>query len=449
MADISLPWGRETLEIQLPENWTLLQTAQPDLPPARPEWPENLARALMNPEGLPPLAKMLQARRTGKIVLIVEDISRHSPTTEILKPILKEIAFAKVPAENVLIFFATGMHPAMTAEQAAAKVGRDVIDQYAWMCNDARNLAPYDNLGRLELAGIPAMELLVHREVAQADLRILVNSVTPHLQAGFGGGYKMILPGCSHVESIRPMHRACLPNRATQQVGSGGDTNVLRRLMDAAGEKLEAFGGKTFGVQYLLDQDDQPSAVAAGEVGSCQQMLAKQCAAACGVMVEQEADIVIANAYPRDSDLWQSFKSIAHATWAAREKGVVICFSRCEGGANMPTFHLPVSPRMVRSLVRTLGSRFIGNLVASLSPDLAGDALFFIRLASQCLERTSIYMVSPNLVEHGVKLLGLPLFASAQEAFAAAEKELGEGAKRVNVFPQGGISYPLPRRRIE
>jgi hypothetical protein len=115
----------------------------------------------------------------------------------------------------------------------------------------------------------------------------------------------------------------------------------------------------------------------------------------------------------------------------------------------MPTFHLPISPHVVRWLVRTLGSRFIGNLVTALAPDLAGDAQFFIRLASQCLERTSIYMVSPNLVQRGVKLLGLPLFSSAQEAFAAAEKELGEGPKRVNVFPQGGISYPLPRRRIE
>jgi nickel-dependent lactate racemase len=53
-------------------------------------------------------------------------------------------------------------------------------------------------------AGIPVR---VFRPVASADLRVLIGSVLPHLQAGFGGGWKLIFPGTSHRSTLGALHR--------------------------------------------------------------------------------------------------------------------------------------------------------------------------------------------------------------------------------------------------
>jgi len=78
-------------------------------------------------------------------------------------------------------------------------------------------------------------------------------------------------------------------------------------------------------------------------------------------------------------------------------------------------------------------------------PSLAGDAAFFVRLAMRIVERHTVLMVSPALVEAGAKLVGLPLYAEPAEAIAAAEKLLPAGPKRVIVFPAGGVTYPIRR----
>ena len=44
--------------------------------------------------------------------------------------------------------------------------------------------------------------VLVHGAFADADLVICVGAIEPHLLLGFGGGLKMIVPGCAGQETI-------------------------------------------------------------------------------------------------------------------------------------------------------------------------------------------------------------------------------------------------------
>ena len=51
----------------------------------------------------------------------------------------------------------------------------------------------------------------------------------------------------------------------------------MRQVIDAAGElHRRSTTATTFAVQYLLDENDLPAAIAAGEPVPAQQMLAKQ-----------------------------------------------------------------------------------------------------------------------------------------------------------------------------
>jgi len=439
MPEVSLPWGKQTLKVSLPANWTVEQVAAPSLKPAEADWPDRIAMALGQPGTGLPLEKLLVARRSGRIVLVLEDMTRHSPLGQILPIILREIRHAKIEDEQVEVVFATGMHPPMTARQAGEKLGPE-CRHLRWRCNPCRDGEAHVSVGQ-----VGKLDVRIDRGVAGADLRIIISSVSPHLQAGFGGGFKMLLPGCASLETVRGLHRLGVARTPVQLVGTEAARNPMRLALDAAGGLIDEAHGKSFALQYLLDADDLPTAVAAGEVMPTQQMLTKQCSVSCGVLVDSSADVLITNAHPRDFDLWQSFKSVANTQWAARRRGVIICFTRClQGlnGVNPPRW--PISARWTRRLVSWLGPEALGQLAMRLIPRLSGDAAFFVRLATHTLHRNPVLIVSPHLKETAAQFPGLDIFADADEAIAAAVAMLGPQPQRVIVFPSGGITFPIP-----
>ncbi len=440
MPEVFVPWGNEQKKLTLPDQWTVQQVASPELRKAPADWPDRVAMALGQPGTGLPLSKLLQARPSGRIVLLLEDMTRHSPLQLILPIVLREIEHAGVSRDRLEIFFSTGMHPAMTPEQVVEKIGPEAAG-ITWRSNPWKDKKAYVRIGQ---AG--KVEVSIDRGVADADLRIIISSVSPHLQAGFGGGYKMFLPGCASIETIRSLHRQGLGRSPRQMVGLDSASNAMRKVIDQAGEMIDARHGKTFAMQYLLDDTDMPSFVAAGEVIPTQQMLAKQCSVACGVLAAPPADVLIANAHPRDFDLWQTFKCIPNTMWAARPNGVIICISRCEAGMNgIKPPPWPVSPRWTRRIVRALGSEAISSMLTRWVPQLAGDAAFFVRLALQTIHRNTIFMVSPALCAGGGVFPGIELFETPEQAFQAAQELLGKGPQRVTVFPSGGVTFPVPQ----
>ncbi|MHC4562999.1 MAG: lactate racemase domain-containing protein [Planctomycetota bacterium] len=439
MPDITVPWGDNNMTVSLPETWTIEQVAESTIWPAPKDWPDRLARGLAGPASGPPLSQLLTARRNGRIAIIVEDTTRHSPLGEILPVVMREIEHAGIRRDQLEIVFATGMHPAMTPREVAAKLD-GAMAGVRWRCNPWKDNGAYQTLGR-----VGRIAFRVDRGVLEADLRIILSSVSVHLQAGFGGGYKMLFPGCACLQTIRQLHRLGLSRDQHQWVGTEGQHNPMRRAIDAGGQLLDRTHGTTFAVQYLLDDNNRPSFIGTGEVGPAQQMLAKQCSVASGVLIEKPADVLIVNAYPRDADLWQSFKGLANTRWALRPGGVLICLTRCEAamqGMQVPRW--PINPAWMRRLMQWLGAETISSLVLRLVPRLAGDAAFFVRMACQTLHRNPLIMVSPILHATGGKFPGLELFPDTSGAVELTEELLGPGAKRVIVFPTGGTTFPIP-----
>jgi len=439
MPDISMPWGKDELTVSLPDNWTVQQTAEPASRPADPDWPDRLGGALTEPATGLSLSRLLAIHRGEKVVMILEDMTRHSPLPEILRIVMREVEHAGVKRDKLELVFASGMHPPMTPREVAAKIG-PAMTRLPWRCNPWHDHKAYEVIGR-----VGRMDVRIDRGVLEAGLRIIISSVSVHLQAGFGGGYKMLLPGCASLDTIRQLHRLGLRNAQHQLVGSEAARNPMRQAIDAAGELLEGRGGDNFAIQYLLDARNMPSFIAAGEVITTQRMLAKQCSVATGVLIDNPADVLIANAHPRDHDLWQSFKCIANTRWACRPDGVIICLTRCEAamqGMRVPRW--PISPAWMRRIMCRLGADAVTSLITRLVPRLAGDAAFFVRMASQTLQRNPLVMVSPILHATGGKFPGLEVVPSMDQAVAYSRRIIGDGPQRVTVFPFGGTTYPIP-----
>ena len=440
MPDVQVPWGSGELTVSVPEHWKVQQIAAPVLRPAAEHWLDRLGVAVNQPVAGLALGKLLAARRKGRIAIIVEDLTRQSPLEEILEVVLREIHHARIRDDQIEIVFATGMHPPMSAEDVRAKLGESAHG-LSWRCNPWHDESAYVNVGR-----VGRLDVCIDRGVVQADLRIIISSVAPHWHAGFGGGYKMFLPGCAMLATARGLHRLGLRREPRQLIGTEPPANTMRAAIDAAGKMVDDLHGTTFAIEYLLDAANRPTFMAAGEPVPTHRMLTKQCAVACGVVPVGPADVLITNAHPRDYDLWQAFKCIPNTLWAARPGGVVICLARCEAGLHeMKTIPWPLGPKWTRRMIRLLGPEAICSMLDRIVSHVAGDSAWFIRLAAQMLQRNWIFMVSPKLVSLGVNFPGVALFATADEAIQAAQDVLGPAHQRVTVYSWGGTSYPVAR----
>ena len=438
MADLSVPWRGEKLRLSLPNRWVLQQVAQPEMSDAPANWPQRLATALAQPGTGQPLAKLLRARRRGRVAVMVEDVTRGGPLATILDRLLRETRFAGIDDDHIEIVFATGMHPPMLPAQVEAALGQ-ICHSVKWRCNDSRNDDKHVRIGR-----VGKVDVRIDRGVAEADLRIMISSVSPHFLAGFGGGYRLLIPGCAAIQTIRQLTRLGMDRHGRQLVGTEAAENPLRTTIDAVGALLDQGNGRSFAIQYLPDRAGQPVNIAAGQMVPTQRMLAKQCAVAYGAVMTVPADVLITNAYPRNFDLCQSLKSVANTRHAVRANGVILCLADTDIGLRdmrVPTW--PISPTWTRRLVRFVGPEAICSLARRLVPRLARDADPYFLLAARVLYRNPIVMYAPALHKAGLKLPGIHVVGDLQDAYATTESLLPKRSPRVIAFPAGGASFPV------
>ena len=160
------------------------------------------------------------------MAIVVDDPSRWTPVREALPIVLGRLHAAGVRPSDVTISVGVGRHLAVDAAAMRRRVGDAVVDAYRCFSPPVDDLSAYVDLG-MTPEGVPVR---VFRPVAEADCRILIGSVLPHLQAGFGGGYKLIFPGTSHRSTLGALHRQ----------GLGGDAGRL--LGGDAGDEPDAPG---------------------------------------------------------------------------------------------------------------------------------------------------------------------------------------------------------------
>ena len=125
---------------------------------------------------------------TGRSI-VIDDLSRPTPGSRLLPPILDELEAAGIPAHDVLILAGVANHRPMQRGDFLKKIGPDVLarcrvsNHFSW---DGCTLIGTTSFGS---------PVEVNNEFLECDLRILVGSIIPHAAAGFAGGAKLLMPG--------------------------------------------------------------------------------------------------------------------------------------------------------------------------------------------------------------------------------------------------------------
>ena len=318
---VDLPWGPDsTLGLELPPEFRQFELSSfwPDLEGPVGDYPTALERALDAPVESPQLEHQVKAGST--VALVVDDPSRWTPVRAALPITLRRLHAAGVRSDDVTISVGVGRHQAVDCAAMSRRLGAEIAAAYQCFSPPVDDLTAYDNLGTTA-RGVP---VLVFRPVARADLRILIGSVLPHLQAGFGGGYKLIFPGTSHRTTLGALHRQGLigGGDAGSLLGGDGAGNPMRQAIQQAAKLL----GRCISISHLIGGPAQVFEVIVGRPESVQELLAGDVRRRFQAQAAEQADIVVAGNHPWPGDPMQSFKVLLHHRAACKPGGVLVGF---------------------------------------------------------------------------------------------------------------------------
>ncbi|WP_435011524.1 lactate racemase domain-containing protein [Tundrisphaera lichenicola] len=433
---IALPWGEgPPLPLEIPRTWDLADVSWPDLSGALDDYPTALSRALDEPEG----GQGIASAAGSTVAIVVDDPSRWTPIREALPIVLGRLRDAGIRPGDISISVGVGRHHAVDAASMRQRVGDGVVDAHRCFSPPVDELSEYDDLGTTD-EGIPVR---VFRTVARAGLRILIGSVLPHLQAGFGGGYKLIFPGTSHRSTLGAIHRMGLGGDAAGKLlGSDASENPMRRAIRSAAARL----GPCVSISHLMGPPGTVLHVASGHPDPVQDRLAFEARRRfrAGEVDPRLVDVVVAGNSPWPGDPMMSFKVLLQHRAASRPGGVLIGFFRTDPAEIDRSFPMPAMRGIAAS--GAAGGWVIRRGLAAadrVMSALHAPSEFMIRWARELVVDRTVLVYAPPLFDRiGPRLGPIRLFADQARLWEAAREALpGIDRPRCRVFPQGGLTY--------
>lgn len=414
---VSLPYGRSHLEVVLPDHLRADLLEPPQVDPA----PDPLAlthTALDLPQGQVLLSSFVGARSAA---VAVNDKTRPVPVEYLLPPLLQRLEILGIPPQAVTLLVAVGLHAPTPPQDFHAVIPSQCLERYAAFSHDARDKAELVQLGKTSRR----TPVWVNRRFYQADLRIVVGNIEPHQFAGFSGGVKTAAVGLGGADTIQHNHSLLrLPGARLGEY----HTNPVRQDIEEIGRKI----GVHFALNAVLNQDKRIVEVLAGEPRAVMRSGVPISRRVSQLRAAWPYDLLIVSpgGHPKDIDLYQAQKALAHASLLAKPGGTLLLAAACPEGAGSSSFEtwMKGSKSLAEALQRFAREEFrIGPHKGYL---IARDA-----------SRVDLRLYSSMPAEQ-VRALLLDPLGDLQGAVDEAVARLKPGA-RVGVLPHASSTIPF------
>ena len=286
---------------------------------------EIIAQALEIPVGMEAFSTF--ARTSDKLLVLVNDGTRPTPTSKVLKelyPILKE-------HPDVKFLIATGAHRGPTEDELRYIFG-ELFDEFRSRIHvhDARKDEDMVYLG----GSSNGTEMYLNRLVTETKNILVIGSVEPHYFAGYTGGRKSFLPGVAAYRTIEMNHMHALSEKAAPLALKG---NPVAEDMEDAMKVLNDL--RVFSIQTVLTADHGLYAMVAGDLKLSFELAVKKANEVFCTPCGRRGNIVLTVApYPMDIDLYQSQKALENGKLALEQGGIIILVSKCREGIGDDTF---------------------------------------------------------------------------------------------------------------
>ncbi|MDI7261345.1 MAG: nickel-dependent lactate racemase [Thermodesulfobacteriota bacterium] len=417
---ISFPYP-EIESLEVPEE-NLLGVFSPSIVEVREGVEQIIDRALSNPIGSVALTRLLKGGE--QVLIVVDDYTRSTPVQDILPRLIKELEHAGVKKGGIKILVALGTHRPMTEEEMVKKFGPKLSKQYPILNHSWWDPSQLINLGETE-KGTP---ILVNRMVKEVDFIIGIGQIVPHRVSGFSGGGNIIQPGICGEETTGRTHWLSAQFKGRDILGK--IENPVKEEIESVAKKVEL----KWIINTIQDGSGRLVAAVAGDPIHAYRIGAKRSLEVYRSELPGEADIVITDSHPYDSELWLAAKGIYAAELAVRQGGIIILVSPCQEGIS------PSHPEVLQwgyQGFEEANQKVQKGMIKKLTA-----AAHLVHVGRGIKERASGIMVSKGISKEETERLGLTHASSPQEALEIAFSILGRYAK-VAVLQRGGEILPV------
>jgi hypothetical protein len=261
------------------------------------------------------------------------------------------------------------------------------------------------------------------------------------LQAGFGGGYKLIFPGTSHRSTLSALHRQGIDaGEAGKRLGEDASVNPMRKVIRQAASLL----GPCLSLSHLLGAPGQVFEVRFGHPDAVQDDLASQARRRFQAPASAQVDLLVAGNHPWPGDPMQSFKVLLNHRAAAKRGGVMVGLFWATEAELDRSFPLSAMKAIARS-----GS--FGGWTIRQGLTLADRALstfhppseFMVRWARELVVDRVILVYCPLLRERvGAHLGPIRIYNELDRLWGDAAEALGNIVEpSIRIYPQAGLTY--------
>lgn len=325
MTQFSLPYGQKELIFTLPDNRpiTLLSPAEVV---AAPDPARVIEQALAEPVGGRTPADFRNVRSAA---IAINDKTRPVPHQYLLPPLLAQLEMLGLSPAAITLIIAAGAHPPMPPEEYAWVVPPEILARYPVICHDAEDESSLTYRGETS-RGTP---IWLNRRYAEADLRLVVGNLEPHQFMGFSGGVKSAVIGLGGKTTINHNHALMMDPQA--QLGVY-DTNPARQDV----EEMGRLAGIHFALNAILNDHKQIVKVIAGEPVAVMAEGIPLVRQLYQVPVVAPFDVMIVSpgGHPKDINIYQAQKGLAHAALATKMGGTIILAAACPEGTGSAAY---------------------------------------------------------------------------------------------------------------
>ena len=426
---VTMNYGRHGLMLELPDAWDV-QVIEKRSMPLEPKPEQAVEKALSTPIGSGPLVE--EARGKRRVCILICDITRPVPNGLVLPQVLRALMAAGIEPRNIEILIATGLHRPNLDEEMREVVGSDHILQTVKVSNHyGRRDEDHVRVGVTSRG----TEVLLDRRFVEADLKLVIGLVEPHLMAGYSGGRKVITPGICHEQTIRRLHSAVYMEhpKATNCVLEG---NPLHQ------EQLEIVHllGTVLGINTIIDPHRRLSFVNFGNIVDAHLQAVDFIRDYAEVAVPGPFGTVITSSagYPLDKTYYQTVKGMVAAREILASGGDLFIVSEISEG--MGSVHYLEAQKLLSDLgpdgflseIRTRQHARIDEWQTEmqLRPMRRGR----IRLFSRGLDRSDHALTGIDVIDD------LDVFLNAVRESVGSEQRLA-------VIPEGPYVMPFVQPR--
>jgi lactate racemase len=330
-STITLSHGTSGFKLEIPEDLPTIPTPlEARGLPALSDPVASLERALSAPRDTEPLHLLAQGR--ARVCALIPDQTRPCPLHRALPPLVREILRAGLDPKAMEVLVATGLHVPPSDSEIRDLVGPEVSGRGVTLrASDARDPTAFVDLTPSSDVG----PILLHRDWIEADLRVVVSLVEPHLLAGYSGGAKMILPGIADLRTIRHAHR---PEIIAHPQARGA--RMTGNPMFALARTGEAACPAHFHLALAVGRSGHLTGAWAGSLAGAHAAAIAAVGAASEVRVTRlfDAAITSGGGSPTDRTLYQSLKGFCVASRVVRPGGPLWLLTPSDAGIGSPEF---------------------------------------------------------------------------------------------------------------